>query len=158
MCLFPWSVCCCRAIKVCVDISMCIFLHRGRGWGRSLGIWSGWCTVSGPRSALCLAPFCVFLETLLPCVALPGPWDNSQYIRVPVTLANVCVFACVPVCVFSTVQLLVQTCSSVKTQHKAFVSVMCFDFWVTNIYLLRSRKIFVCVAVSGHRYIVMDNN
>lgn len=47
---------------------------------------------------LCFAPFWVFLETCLPCVALPGPRDNSQCISIFAMCANVCVFACVPVC------------------------------------------------------------
>lgn len=52
--------------------------------------------VSGPCSTpLCLAPFCVFLETRLPCVAQTDPWDVSQYISVSVACANVYLFSCV---------------------------------------------------------------
>lgn len=75
--------------------SMCIFLLCGRSLGDGLA--SDLADVSWQCSTL-FAPFCVFLETWLFCVALPGPWDNSQGTSVSLMCAHVCVFACVPVC------------------------------------------------------------
>lgn len=86
---------CCQAVELCVHIFHgYIFTPRGEfgeiSWPPIRLSYRG-------HALLCFAPFCVFLETWLPCRALPGPRDNSQYISVSVACANKClrVYMCV---------------------------------------------------------------
>lgn len=139
-CLCSTCKCVARPLNSEYIFSICIFLHWGRSLGRYLGVQSGRHTVSGPGSTLCFAPFCGFLETWLPCVALPGPWDNSQYISVLVTLAE-CLCVCMCVCLHLLdcafhflVQFLVQVCNWVNAEHRTFLSEMSFEWRYTFLF------------------------
>lgn len=95
-----------RLVPVCVDQIKCVdfYLHIFHVYIFTLReefrevAWHPIVVTCQHYALLCFAPFWVFLETCLPCVALPGPRDNSQCISIFAMCANVCVFACVPVC------------------------------------------------------------
>lgn len=109
-------------VNVCLFVRAyfpCVYFHTEGGvWGNLLA--SDPADISGPCSARRFAPFCVFLETWLPCVALPDPRDNSQCISVSVKCVSARVFARVSVCVCSpSVQLFLQFVphSTLNTKH-----------------------------------------
>lgn len=119
----------------CVMFFFFLFYTEGGVWGNLLA--------SDPAdiSGLCFAPFCVFLETWQPCVALPDPGDNSQYISVAVK----CVFAGVCVCVCS-------------PSMQIFVQFLSQNIWILSVFW-GSWYIFVWMCgCLGYNYMVMDND